>query len=573
MARKIKAPWLKSYGNRKKSLRYPNISIYDFIERNATQNPGDIAIDYFGNQVSYDDLMRHIDHAARGFRELGIKKGDVISICSANIPEAIYAIYAASKIGAIANIFHPLSAPEEIKYYLNLTSSRYLVMINVSWPMVKPIINETNVEKVIVIDPLASLPFVPRYGMKIASLIPIIGKKQETPRGDKVMLWSDLIAQGARFYGNTNAHTKSKDLAAIIYSGGTTGTPKGVALSNLSFNSMAMQVREMFPSFALPGKSILGIMPIFHGFGLAVGIHAMFVNDMKVSMYPKFDIKRFDRILKQSRPNLMVGVPTLYEALLRNRHIKHLDLSCIELAISGGDLLDDSLKQDVEKLLRKAGSQANLIQGYGLAECLSVSCVTPEDQYRPYTVGMPMQDVYYKIVEPGTGIEKPYGKLGEIIITGPNLMSGYVNNAEETNKALQKHDDGHIWLHTGDIGYMDEDGYIYFKQRLKRIIVSSGYNIYPSQVESVICKLPQVLMATVVGIPDPYRGQIAKAFIVLKDGFKPNGEMRALILDHCKKHLAKFEMPRAIEFRKSLPKTKVGKVAYRELEQESNEKN
>lgn len=565
MAKRLKAPWLKSYGDRKKSLRYPNISMYDLVERNAHEHPADIAIDYFGSQISYEDLMRQVDMAARGFKALGINKGDVISICSANIPEAIYAIYAANKIGAVANIFHPLSAANEVKHALNLTNSRYLVAIDVAWGAVKPIIDQTNLQKIIIISPTASLPFVSRTSLKIASLIPLLHKKQEKPQGDKVMLWPELLAAGARYYGNVNAHTRSHDLAAIIYSGGTTGTPKGVALNNLSFNSMAMQVQAMFPEFAVPRNSILGIMPIFHGFGLGVGIHAMFVNDMEVKMYPKFDAKRFDRILRQAQPNLLVGVPTLFEAMLRNHHIRKLDLSCIKLAISGGDLLDDSLHNDIVKLLRRTGSQANLIQGYGLAECLSVSCVTPNDMYRPDTVGIPCPDVYYKIVEPGTDIEKPFGELGEIILTGPNLMDGYVNNDRETNETLQLHDDGHVWLHTGDIGYMAPDGFIYFKQRLKRIIISSGYNIYPSQVEKVICELPEVLIATVVGIPDKYRGHIAKAFVVLKDGVRPTGDMRDKIMNHCRAKLAKFELPRQIEFRKSLPQTKVGKVAYTEL--------
>ena len=248
--------------------------------------------------------------------------------------------------------------------------------------------------------------------------------------------------------------------------------------------------------------------------------------------------------------------------MLRNRHIKKLDLSCVKLAISGGDLLNDTLHTEIEDLLRHTGSQANLIQGYGLAECLSVSCVTPHDMYRPNTVGIPVPDAFYKIVEPDTDIEKPTGELGEIVITGPNLMTGYINNQEETNKALKLHNDGHVWLHTGDIGYMDRDGFVYFKQRLKRIIISSGYNIYPSQVEHVICEVPEVLIATVVGIPDKYRGHIAKAFVVLKDGVKPSGEVRDKI---CRAKLAKFELPRQLEFRKSLPKTKVGKIAYTEL--------
>jgi long-chain acyl-CoA synthetase len=261
-------------------------------------------------------------------------------------------------------------------------------------------------------------------------------------------------------------------------------------------------------------------MPIFHGFGLGVGFHTVFVSGLANVMYPKFDIKKFDRILKQSKPDLLVGVPTLYEAMLKNRRVRKLDLSFVKIAISGGDMLSDPLKYEIEKLLARTGSNAKLIQGYGLAECLSVSCVTPDERYKPGTIGVPVADVFYKIVELQTYTEKPHGELGEIVLTGPTLMNGYVNNEKDTNDTLQVHPDGHVWLHTGDIGYMDDDGYIFFKQRLKRIIVSSGYNIYPAQVESVICAIPEVLMATVVGVPDEYRGQIAKAFVVLKDGVK-----------------------------------------------------
>jgi long-chain acyl-CoA synthetase len=566
MSKKLRTPWLKFYGFRKKSLKYPDLSMYDMIERSARNYPSNLAMEYFGNRINYENLMSQIDAAARGLKALGIGPGDVVSVCSANIPEAVVAIYAINKIGAIINVFHPLSAPNEIKYFLNLTASKTLLMIDIAWPAVKPILADTEVKNVVVLSPTTALPFMPKAGLKIASLIPLLQKKQERPSGDNVMLWQELLACGAHFYGDVNAHSKSKAIAAIIYSGGTTGSPKGVALNNLSFNAMAMQVAEFFPSYAVPGNKILGIMPIFHGFGLGVGFHAMFVNGMANIMYPKFDVKKFDRILKQSKPDLLVGVPTLYEAMLRNRRIRKLDLSHVKIAISGGDMLSDPLKHEIDKLLKRTGSSAKLIQGYGMAECLSVSCVTPDERYKPGTIGIPVANVFYKIVEPQTYTEKPYGELGEIVLTGPNLMDGYVNNDKETNETLQVHADGRVWLHTGDIGYMDEEGYVFFKQRLKRIIVSSGYNIYPSQVEDVICQVPEVLMATVVGLPDEYRGQIAKAFIVLKDGVKQSkAVLEGKILTHCRQNLAKFEMPRSLEFRKSLPKTKIGKVAYNEL--------
>ena len=570
MPKRLKAPWLSSYGERKKSLKYPNISMYDQVEAAAKKNLDILAYDYFGNRVNFSSLLSKIDACARGFKALDIKEGDVISICSANIPEAVIAIYAANKIGAVANIFHPLSAPNEIKYYMNLAHSETLVMIDVSWPTVKEILDDTKIRDVIVISPSDSLPFLTKVGFKIASLLPTPHKKAPTPdfNDDRLLTWAELLARGVRVTRrDINTHARSKDIAAIIYSGGTTGSPKGVALSNLAFTSMSIQLRNFFSEFVKPGNGILGIMPIFHGFGLAVGFHMMWSNGLWNFMLPKFDVKKFDKILAKARPTFLVGVPTLYEAMLKNRKIRKLDLSFVKVAISGGDNLPDPLKQEIDNLLRRAGSEARLIQGYGLAECLSVSCVTPVEKYKPGTIGIPLADVFYKIVEPLTDVEKPVGELGEIVLTGPNLMDGYVENERETNEVLRRHGDGHVWLHTGDVGYMDEEGYIFFKQRIKRIIVSSGYNIYPSHVEEIICKVPEVLMATVVGMPDKYRGQIAKAFVVLRSGLKhvSHGDIREKIMNQCQQDLAKYEWPREIEFRDSLPKTKIGKVAYTEL--------
>ncbi|MDR0591552.1 MAG: AMP-binding protein [Candidatus Nomurabacteria bacterium] len=570
-AKKVAAPWLKQYGKkRKKTLKYPKGSMYDEVLKTAEKYPDAMIYNYFGNKVNYATFMAEVDRAAHGFISLGVKKGDAISICSANIPEAITAIYAINKIGAVANIFHPLSAPNEIKECLNLVGSRILVVIDVAWPNVKPILKDTAVERAIILSPADSLPMLSKMGYRFfnnffnlkevqKNLMQILTKEKHT------MNWAELLSRGQYVVGSAYEKMTASDVAAIMYSGGTTGKSKGIALSNYAFNATAVQCREAFPEVVRPGYNLLGIMPIFHGFGLGVGIHTIFCGGGGTIMLPKFDAKRFHSILSNTKPNLVVGVPTLFEAMIKDKKIRKLDLSFLKVTISGGDSMAPTLMKEVNNLLAKNGSEAFILQGYGLTECLSVTCVNLAESNRDGSIGLPVPDAFFKIVEPDTYIERKTGEIGEIVISAPSVMKGYVNNEVETNEALQVHPDGRIWLHTGDIGYMDKDGYVFFAQRLKRMIISSGYNIYPNEVEDVIAKVPSVLLSTVVGVDDKYRGQVAKAFVVLKGRTKPSDKIKEEIMEHCRQNLAKYKWPRSIEFRKTLPKTKVGKVAYMEL--------
>ncbi len=560
------APWLKLYGKRKKSLKYPSGSMYDEIRAAAEKYPEAIAYDYFGNKVTYGTFLAIIDRAAKSFVSLGAKKGDVISLCAPNTPEAIAVIYAINKIGAVANIFHPLSAPNEIRDYLNLAHSKIFVCIDIAWNNAKETLDQTEVAQTVIISPADSLPLFSFLGYKILQpkeLRKTLG--QILSKNKHAIGWSGFLGRGQVVVGDAYEKMRPHDVAAIIYSGGTTGKSKGIALSNLSFNATAMQAKSILPDYVQPGNKLLGIMPIFHGFGLGIGFHAVLCGGVTVAMLPKFDAKRFDKILSENKPNLLVGVPTLFEAMLKNKRIRKMDLSFIKLTISGGDNMVLPLQKNVNEFLRDHGSSAQILQGYGLAESLSMTCVNLIDAHRDGSIGIPLADTFFKIVEPQTYIEKKTGEVGEIVISGPTLMEGYVDNAKETNETLQVHPDGRVWLHTGDMGYMDEDGFIYFSGRLKRLIVSSGYNIYPNEVEDVIMRVPEVLLATVVGVDDKYRGQIAKAFVVLKDSVKPSDRVREDIMQYCRKNLAKYKWPRRIEFRKTLPKTKVGKVAYTEL--------
>jgi long-chain acyl-CoA synthetase len=567
---KLSAPWLKHFGKRAKTLKYPDGSLYDEVLKAAEKYPEYTALDYFGNCINYGTLMAEVDKAARGFISLGAKKGEVISICAPNTPEAIVAIYAANKIGCVANIFHPLSAPNEIRDYVNLGNSKILVAIDIAWDNVKAILPETDIQRVVVISAADSLPILTKFGYHFVNKLLNVKELQKTLTkilvSDKITInWDQLIGRGKYVVGDAYEKMESKDIAVILYSGGTTGTPKGIALSNLAFNSMAVQLKDFFNDILTPGATMLGIMPIFHGFGLGCGFHAMLTNGANTTMFPKFDAKKFDKILENTEPTFVVGVPTLYEAMVKNKKIRKMDLSFIKAAVSGGDTLPAPLKHEVDDLLKRNGSSSKLIAGYGLTECLSVAVVNPLDKQIDGSIGIPLADVYVKIVEPMTYIEKPFGEVGEIVLSGPNLMTGYVNNEKETNETLQIHPDGRTWLHTGDMAYMDANGYIYFAQRLKRMIISSGYNIYPNELEDVINKVDGVLLSTVVGVDDKYRGQIAKAFVVVKEGQKPGQEMRDKIMAACKENLAKYKWPRVIEFRKTMPKTKLGKVAYGEL--------
>ncbi len=567
------APWLKMLGrNHKKSLRYAKGSMYDEVRAAAEKYPDQTAYDYFGNRVNYGAFLATVDAAARSLVSLGAKKGDVISVCAPNTPEAVIMIYAINKIGAVANVFHPLSAQNEIRDYLNLVHSRIFVAIDVSWDNIKPILDQTEVQRTIIISPADSLPLFSFLGYKI--LKPKELRKtvaQILIKNKKTMSWNDFLSRGTLVTGETYEKMRASDTAIILYSGGTSGESKGIALSNLAFNATAMQAKNAFPELVVPGNTILGIMPIFHGFGMGVGVHSMLANGLTIAMLPKFDAKRFDKILASSQANLMVGVPTLFEAMIRNRKIRKMDLSFIKVAISGGDNMNLELKKEIDKFLLEHGAPIEILQGYGLTESLSMTCVNLNDVKRDGSIGVPLADTFFKIVEPDTHHTKKTGLIGEIVVSGPTLMKGYVDNPLATNEALRVHRDGRVWLHTGDMGFMDKDGFVFFVGRLKRMIISSGYNIYPNEVEEVIMRADEVLLATVVGVDDKYRGQIAKAFVVLKDGVKADHEIREKIMELCRQNLAKYKWPRQIDFRKSLPKTKIGKVAYTKLADENIE--
>lgn len=561
--KEIKAPWTKLYGDVPSNLSYFQGTLAEMIESSASKYSDLIAYEYYGLTCTYREFYEKIEETAKALKAQGIKENDRVTICMPNTPQALFTFYAVNMVGAIANVIHPLSAEKEIEFYLNISECEFLLTIDIAYEKVVNIIGNTKVEKIVVVSAAND------FGRPMSFLYWLTKGRKINVKfdDDKIMSWKKFISSGKNYIGNYKCHKTADSVAAILYSGGTTGTPKGIMLSNRNFNSVAMQAGVM--CHAKSEESVLSIMPIFHCFGLTVCIHTPLSNGMKCILVPDFSSKKFVGLIRKHKPNFVVGVPTLFDSLTKSE-FGHDELSMITNAICGGDSLNPELKERVDKYLKAHGSNAKIREGYGLTESAGATCLTPDNYYRKGSIGIPFPDTYFKVVIHGTHDEAPYGTDGEICISGPSVMLGYLNNINETIQTLRIHEDGRMWLHTGDIGSMDEDGFVYFRQRLKRIIISSGYNIYPSHVEAIINEHPAVMTSTVIGVSHPHKVQVAKAYIVLKDNINPSEKIKAEIEEHCRKNLAKYSMPTSFEFRDSLPRTLVGKVAYKELEKENN---
>ena len=570
-------PWYKFYNDVPKHLEYPEGSMIDFLLETALKYPHNYAYQYFNNKCTYKDFMEQIEACARSLKTLGVKEDDVVSICMPNTPQALIMFYAVNMVGAIANMIHPLSSEKEIEMYLNKSKSTVIFTLDMNYKKVINIINNTKVTKVIIGSAGDDLKGLKKTLYSIFNADITKAKKKieavflKAFQNREVLSYKKFIQKGNNYYEDVWTSRKGSDPAAILYSGGTSGIPKGILLSNLNFNALAKQAYYMCAPVKA-GDSILSIMPIFHGFGLGVCLHTCLCIGMKCILVPKLNAKKLVKQIRKLRPNFFVGVPTLFEAVTKTKKIKAGDFSSVTTIISGGDVMDEENLKRYNEFFNKYGSKAKIRIGYGLTEAVAATCLCPTNGHRPNSIGIPFPDVIYKIVEIGTTKEAKPNTDGEICICAPNVMMGYLNEEEETKKTLKEHKDGKIWLHTGDIGSMDEDGYVYFKSRLKRIIITSGYNVYPSYIENIINKHEYVSSCSVIGVPDSYRGQRVKAYVVLKKEVKITEEVEKELKEHCQKYIAKYAIPREFEFKKELPKTLVGKIAYTVLEAEEIKK-
>ena len=558
-----KTPWADHLGDVPLHLEYFEGSMFEALENIARQYPDNIAFDFMGKSTSYRRLIEETERCAKALKTIGVRENYRVTIAMPNCPQAIYMFYAVNLVGAVANMIHPLSAEKEIEFYLNESESVTAITLDQFYDKFERIRENTKVVNIIIASVKDALSRPVRAGYMLTE-----GRKiQRIPEDAPVIRWKDFLNLSKACFYTFRVDRKADDPAVILYSGGTTGTTKGIVLTNKNFNALGQQVVAANPMFRV-GDKMLAAMPLFHGFGLGVCIHTMLSQGGRCILIPRFTAKSYARQIVKYRCNFIAGVPTLYEALLRLPDMDGADLSCLKGVFSGGDSLSVELKKKFDKFLYDHKAVIQVREGYGTTETVTACCLTPPHMFKEGSIGLPFPDTFIKIVEPGTERELPYGEEGEILLAGPTVMKEYMKHPEETARTLRRHSDGLTWVYTGDLGTMDNEGFIFFRGRAKRMIISSGYNIYPGQVENVLDSHELVQMSCVIGVPDPYRMQKVKAFVTLKPGVSADDKTKQILMDYCRKHIAKYAMPYDIEFKDDMPKTLVGKVAYRILEEE-----
>ena len=558
-----KTPWKDHLGEVPFHLDYFEGSMFDAVAAIAEKYPNNVAFDFMGRSTTYKTLVKEIEQCAKALKTIGVREGDRVTIAMPNCPQAIQMFYAVNLVGGICNMIHPLSAEKEIEFYLNASESVTAITLDQFYNKFENIRHNTKVVNIII----ASIKDELSKPVKAGYMLTEGRKVKKIPDDAPVIRWKDFLHLSCHCFYNYKVERKGSDPAVILYSGGTTGTTKGILLSNKNFNALGQQVIAANPMFRV-GDKMLAAMPLFHGFGLGVCVHTMLSQGGRCILIPRFTAETYAKQIVKYKCNFIAGVPTLYEALLRLPSMENADLSSLKGVFSGGDSLSIELKKKFDKFLYDHNAKIQIREGFGTTECVTASCLTPPHMAKEGSIGLPFPDTYYKIVEPGTDKEVPYGTEGEILIAGPTVMMEYIGHPEETAQTLRKHDDGLTWIYTGDLGTMDNEGFIYFRGRAKRRIITSGYNVYPGQLENIIDAHEFVHMSCVIGVPDPYKMQKVKAFVMLKPGIPANDDTKEAILAYCRKNIAKYAMPYDIEFRAELPKTLVGKVAYRKLEEE-----
>jgi len=550
-------PWLRFYGRVPASLDYPRLTLYEAVAASARRVPDAVAWEFLGTTSTYRRLIADIDRCAAMLAALGLRQRDRLLISMPTSPQGVIAFYAANRIGAVPALIHPLSAAPEIAHYLDASGARVALALDAFYGTLAAAAPKRPLEKILLARIPDTLPWWKGLGFRLTK-----GRRiAPVPADPRVRWWSEEMNEERPSVGPATG--SSGDPAAILFSGGTTGAPKGVVLSNRNFIAEGMQAAAW--GGLEQGDSILAILPIFHGFGLGVCVNAALMAGGKSILVPVFEPATTAKLLRAKRPSVLVGVPTLFHALASESALARADLSCLKACFCGADTLPRPVKERFEKLVAERGGRVRLLEGYGLTEAVTAIMAMPPGEYREGSMGVPFPDMAAKLCEPGSEREVAAGEEGELCVAGPAVMLGYLDDPEATSQALRVHADGRTWLHTGDLARRDEDGFFYFVLRLKRMIKSSGFNVYPTQVEAALHAHPAVAEACVVGVPDPAQVERVKAIVVLADPSQESEAMKEALMGHCRERLIKWSCPREIEFRRELPKTRVGKIDYRAL--------
>ncbi|MCL4761206.1 MAG: AMP-binding protein [Burkholderiales bacterium] len=553
-------PWLRFYGDTPPSIDYPHVTLYEALAAAAKRAPEAIACDFLGRRSTYRSLLASIDRAAAALAGLGLRAGDRLLIAMPTAPAGVIAFYAANRLGVVPALIHPLSAPPEVERYLDMTGARVALTLDAFHGTFARTNPRRPLETLLLARLGDDLPPLKRVGFWAAK-----GRKiPRVPPDPRVRWWKDAV-RGATPDAGVPAGATG-DPAAILFSGGTTGEPKGIVLTNANFIAQGMAAAAWVGMGR--ADSILAVLPIFHGFGLGVCVNAVLMAGGTSIIVPQFSAAIVAKLLRSAKPTLLVGVPTLYDALAKDPSLARADLSFLKACFCGADTLPRPVKERFEALVARGGGDVRLLEGYGLTEAVTGIMAMPLSEYREGSIGTPFPDVDATICRRGTTEELPPGEEGEICIAGPAVMQGYLDDPQATAQALQVHADGRTWLHTGDLGRRDADGFFHFVVRAKRMIKSSGFNVYPAQVEAVLYQHPLVAEACVIGVPDEAQVERVKAVVVLKDPAQAGEATAQALIAFCRERLIKWSCPRDVEFRADLPRTRVGKVDFRALAEE-----
>ena len=556
-------PWLKYYEDKYITQTIPACSAFELVCRNNSKHLGDTALEYYGRKITFADLFVNVKKTAAAFRAIGVKKGDIITVVSVMTPEVIYAFYAADMIGATLNLVDPRYSPEGIHEYIEEVGSRLLICLNVAYDRCHQAEKRTHVERVLVISPADSLPMHLAIGYKLTN-------PDKNRYKSNVLHWKDFIANGK----NQNMNAEPYDpqhVCVVVHTGGTTGSPKGVMLTDRNFNALAQEFSAHSKLFSR-GQKLMNIMPPFIAYGYACGVHMPLVMGLHVVIIPNVDPDKLGALIWKHKPEHMFGVPAHYQQMAASLLLKNKDLSFIRNYAAGGDSLPLGAEQTVNEFLKEHGAEFPLAKGYGMTEVSSAATIAAGTVTKPGSVGIPMVNTVVSIFEPGTETELPIGERGEICICTPTTMKGYYNKPEETDMILRRHADGQIWVHTGDIGYMDEDGFVYLDSRIKRLIIRhDGFKVFPSMIENVISRHPAVHQCSVVGCTDKdhMQGRLPFVYVVLDpEADKKKRQVLRELRQLCKEELPEYVQPIGYKFISAMPLTPVGKVDYRRLEEE-----
>ena len=535
----------------------PEGSMFAFMEQTARRYPDLYALDFEGCKVRYRELLQRINEAAKAFQNMGVKAGDIVSVMAPNMPQVVYTVYALNRLGAVANMLHPLLSGGEVRNLLRHTQSKLLVVLDQLYDKIDRIPWEAGEKPRLVL-------------LRVSDALPK-GKKalyrfreKRLPEHEGCLYWNKVVRM-AKNHILQPAKPDSNDTAVIMYSGGTTGKPKGVMLTNLNFNALALQSYDTMGIVDVAGFQTLDILPLFHGTGLGVCVHSMLCYGFQVYLVPLFDLNKCVKLIFRRKIEFIFGVPAFFEGIARSVEIEEQNCGFMRVLGSCGDKLPDRTRRRINYYLQRSGSSATITNGYGMTECTAGCCYEPYFLKKEGSSGMMVPDMRFKIVVPGTHTEVDAGKVGELCISGPTVMKGYYKNEEATQKTLQRHEDGRLWLHSGDAFLADEDGYLYFQHRLDRMFVVSGYNVIPSEIEEEILKVQGVAQCCVVGKKAEVVGRRTVAYLLLRPGADEQ-EILDQVRLQCRENLAEYAQPVAYTVLPEFPLTRMKKTDYKALE-------